>query len=89
MKYFIFVLFLFMIGGCSSWQNSRLAPNADISAAYKKDRLECLNRAKKQAHSEPGTEYLRLRNYDAVHGEYKDEINAYNRCMSSKGWVKK
>ncbi|WP_027179140.1 hypothetical protein [Maridesulfovibrio bastinii] len=87
MKYFVITLLL-ILGGCATWHNPSLKPNEDRRAVYKKDRSSCLERSKKAAHSEPGNDYRQLKNYDALHREYKKENEIYNRCMRAKGWVK-
>lgn len=88
MKY-LFIALLLFVCGCTSWHNPGLDPAADEAAVFRKDRDECRERAKKQAHSEPLNDLRSLKSYDTLQDEYAREVRAYKRCMRNKGWIRK
>ena len=79
---------LLLAAGCAPYHNPDLDPSSDQSEIFKKDRTECLNRAQKAAHSAPGNDLRFLKTYDQQQQEYTREVKAYDRCMSSHGWIK-
>lgn len=85
----IILIVLLMLSGCTSYYNPSLDTTVDRNERFSQDRAACRERAKKNANSEPRNDWQFLKTYEKLQNEHTDEARAYERCMSSKGWIKK